>query len=58
MQQKNRPDEKTATDWRTHPLDRELGELLREIEDEPIPERLLDLARKLQTELARRRRKS
>jgi hypothetical protein len=33
----------------------ELGDLLRQIEKEPVPERLLELALKLQVALARRR---
>ena len=33
----------------------ELGDLLRQIEQEPVPERLLELALKLQVALARRR---
>lgn len=38
--------------------DRDIALLLREIESEEIPERLLDLAHKLQDALAKRRRQT
>jgi len=40
----------------TEPAPGEFDALLRQIEQEPVPERLLDLARQLQAVLARRRR--
>ena len=42
---------KDGTKWNTFSLDKELGGLLRQIEKETIPERLLDLAQQLQTAL-------
>lgn len=44
-----------AGDKRQYPIDDELAELLEEIKEEPVPDRLLALAMKLQDALARRR---
>lgn len=42
---------------RTDALPPEIGTLLEEIEKEPVPERLLELARQLQEALSERRRR-
>jgi hypothetical protein len=51
MHPKNSPHQKYGAAWNPLSIDKELGDLLRQIKKEAIPDRLLDLAEQLQAAL-------